>query len=93
MAAKYHERGNIADAVVLDAARRQNGRPHSSNPAGLYRRAIDLCIEVRRFELLPELKRLRDSGGLTSNQLSSVREFFFNLSDRYMRLEDECFGY
>lgn len=91
-ASKYHGRGNLADAVILDAARKQNGRPHSPNPAELYQRAIDLCIEERRYEVLPELKRLRDRSGVTSNQLTSVRKFFLGLSIDYMRLEDECFA-
>jgi len=54
---------------------------------------MDLCIKERQHDVLPELMRLRDRAGVTFDQLSRIREFFFNLSNRYMRLEDECFGY
>ena len=83
-------KGFLTDAVVLDVAQRQSGRPASLNPEELYQRAIDLCIEERRQELLPELKRLRDRHGVTYDQLNSVRQFFRDLGRDYLYQTEEC---
>ena len=89
-------KGFIADAVVLDVAQRQNDRPTSSDPKELYQNAIDLCIEddlcteEHRQEMLSELERLRDGQGLTYDQLSSVRRFFFDLGKGYLCQTDDC---
>lgn len=88
---KAFEVGFLADKVILDIAKRQNGRTPSSDHESLYQHAIEVCIQRERYEMLPELMRLRDNEGLTNDQLSKVRASFFDLERESLFQLDEFF--